>query len=191
MLTTKLRRGFVTEANSWACDLRREMNLLPQNPLCPWATCKHLGIRIYKLSEIKQCVERTLLFERRKGCGFSAAVCFEGIRAFIVINDINDPKRQASDIAHELAHVLLRHPPSHPFHANGIREFLPEHEMEAERLGPTLLVSDEAAVDACRMISRGEHTLPSLSDEWGITREVLRMRINLSGAKKRFSYAAE
>tara|TARA_R110002110_G_scaffold413699_4_gene641455 strand:+ start:532 stop:1104 length:573 start_codon:yes stop_codon:yes gene_type:complete len=188
--TTKLRRGFVKEANEWAIDLRQELNLLPQEPMCPWRLSKHLRVRIIPLSALRQCPERTLLFQRRKGCGFSAAVCFDGIEAFIVINDINDPKRQVSDIAHELAHVLLRHPPSNPFHADGIREFSAEHELEAERLGPTLLVSGHAALEAYRSISSGAHTLSSLSDTWNITEDVIRMQINLSGAKKRFRNAA-
>ncbi|WP_185968423.1 hypothetical protein [Paracoccus sp. M683] len=58
-------------------------------------------------------------------------VCYDGIEAFIVANDFNDQKRQTSDIAHEVAHVLLRLPPENPFHASGIREFHPEHELEA------------------------------------------------------------
>ncbi len=190
MPKTKLRWGFVKEANAWALDLRQEMQLLPQEPMCPWKLCKHLGITIIRLSDLPTCPERTLLFERRKGHGFSAAVCFEGIQAFIVINDINEPKRQASDIAHELAHVLLRHPPKNPFHADGIREFLPEHEAEAERLGPMLLVSEAAALSAYRMISDGTHSLPSLSNEWRITEDVIRMQMGLSGAKKRLRNAA-
>ena len=180
-----LRRGFATEANKWALDLRGELNLASQDPLCPVRLAKHLSVPIFKLSHMPECDERSLLL--RKRYDFSAAVCFDGLAAFILINDGHDPKRQASDVAHELAHVILRHPPANPFHENGIREFSPEHEAEAERLGPNLLVSNEAAVRALRLTMSGQYTLSSLSDAWGITEQVIQMQINLSGAKRRLA----
>ena len=115
MAASKLRRGFVAEANRWALDLRAELGLSGADPLCPWKLAQHLEVPVIKLSDLPQCVERDLLLMKANGHDFSAAVCFEGLAAFIVTNDGNDPKRQASDIAHELAHVLLRHPPANPF----------------------------------------------------------------------------
>lgn len=186
----KLRRGFVTEAHRWADELRSELDLAPHDPMCPKRLAHHLEVPIYPLSGLPACDEQKALLEKRQGYDFSAAACFQGHAAFILFNDGHDPKRQVSDIAHELAHILLGHPPANPFQPNGIRGFLPEHEMEAERLGPTLLVSDAAALRAYRLIRSNTFTLHSLSDEWNITREVIQMRINLSGAKKRLSRAA-
>lgn len=185
MAKVKFRRGFATEANKWALDLRGEMNLASHDPLCPVGLAEHLEIPILKLSRMPDCEERSLLL--RKKHDFSAAVCFDGLAAFILINDGHDLKRQASDIAHELAHVLLRHPPANPFYENGIREFAPEHEAEAERLGPNLLVSNEAAVRALRLTMSGQYSLSSLSDAWGITEQVIQMQINLSGARRRLA----
>lgn len=187
---TKLRRGFVSEANRWALDLREELQLRSADPMCPWQLTTHLSVPVYPLKDLPPCPERELLYGKSKGLGFSAAACFDGFSAFILHNDIHDPKRQASDLAHELGHILLRHPPANPFHPDGIREFSDEHELEAERLGPTLLVSDAAAIDACRLLADKRFTLQALSDHWGITEEVIRMRINLSGAKRRLQYAA-
>lgn len=188
MPKVNLRRGFVSEANKWALDLRGELNLAPHDPMCPVRLAEHLGVPIIKLSGLPDCSERSLLL--RKQHDFSAAVCFDGSAAFILINDGHDPKRQISDIAHELAHVLLRHPPANPFHDNGIREFAPEHEAEAERLGPNLLLSNEAAVRALRLTMSGQYSLSSLSDAWMITEQVIQMQINLSGAKHRVRAAA-
>lgn len=78
-------------------------------------------------------------------------------------------------------------PPASPFYENGIREFSPEHEAEAERLGPNLLVSNEAAVRALRLTMSGQYSLSSLSDAWGITEQVIQMQINLSGARRRLA----
>lgn len=183
----KLRRGFMAESNRWALDLREELGLAAHDPLCPLQLAKHLEVPIYRLSQLPECSERATLLEKRDGHDFSGAVCFDNLAAFIIINDAHEPKRQVSDIAHELAHILLRHPRSNPFQSNGAREFSAEHELEAERLGPTLLLSDAAALRACRALTNGRYNLAGLSDEWGISREVIQMRINLSGARQRVS----
>jgi Zn-dependent peptidase ImmA (M78 family) len=185
----KLRRGFVAEANRWALDFRAELGLAAQDPLCSWKLAKHLCVPVFRLSQLRECKEREILLEKRDGHDFSGAVCFDGRAAFIVINDAHDAKRQVSDIAHELAHVLLGHPPSNPFQDDGVREFSAEHEAEAERLGPALLISDAAAWHARRLIVNGHH-LTNLSDAWGISKEVIQMRINLSGAGRRIPQAA-
>lgn len=190
MATIKLRRGFVAEANRWAIDLRAELGLEANAPLCPWKLAKHLEIPIYLLSEMPVCKEREILLEKQNGHDFSGVVCFDGIAAFIVINDAHEPKRQVSDIAHELAHILLRHPRSSILRRDGVREFSSEHELEAERLGPTLLVSDAAALRACNLIENRHVTMSDLSDRWKISKEVIQMRINLSGAIRRISRAA-
>lgn len=190
MAAGKLRWGFVSEANRWANDLRLELGLSLSDPLDPWILAKHLAVPVYKLSELPACRERDILLTKKDGHDFSAAACFIGVTAFVLLNDGNENKRQASDLAHELAHILLGHPPTNPFQNNGIREFSAEHEAEAERLGPTLLVSDKAAVRAYRLISTGTYTIDKLSDAWGISREVIQMRINLSGARRRIARAA-
>lgn len=190
MAQTKLRRGFVSEAQWWASEFRSEMNLAAYDPMCPRRLARHLSVPIYSLSKFPACVEQQALIEKKQGYDFSAAACFDGCDAFIVLNDGHTSKRQSSDIAHELAHIILRHPPANPFQLGGIREFVPEHEAEAERLGPTLLISDATALRAYKLLQSGTHTLDSLSDEWDITQEVIKMQINLSGARKRLSHAA-
>ena len=71
-----------------------------------------------------------------------------------------------------------------------MRDYPVEIEEEAQWLGPELLVSEQAAMHAYKIINSGEFTLETLSDEWGITAQVIRMRINLVGAKRRFNRAA-
>lgn len=166
------------------------MTLAADGPLCPKALCIHLEVPILLLSTLPACPEREFLLARRKGAHFSAAVCFDGIKAFILLNDSSERKRQASDIAHELAHVLLRHKPVYPFLDGGIREFSFEDEQEAEVLGPVLLVSEKAALLAYRLIQTKTHTLASLSNLWGITEDVIRWRMNAVGASKRVKIAA-
>jgi Zn-dependent peptidase ImmA (M78 family) len=189
-LAKKYRYGFKAEANRFAHELRFEMGVFAEHPLCPWQLATHLAVPILKLTELPDCAEKLYLMEGKGRKEFSATVCYKGIKAFIVSNNVHDKKRQASNIAHELAHILLRHPPAPPFDEDGKRDFLVEIEDEADWLGPSLLVSDDAALNAYKLIQSGNYTLSSLSDEWKMTEDVLRMRMNLVGAKKRFSGGA-
>lgn len=186
----KLRRGFVTEAHWWASSLREEMKIAADAPLCPRKLAEYLEIKIIRLTQLPPLQERELLLSRKAGFGFSAAACFEGLKAFIFLNDANETKRQASDIAHEISHILLRHKPVNPFVPGGKREFSPEDELEAETLGPALLVSEAAALHAYRLIQTRQHSLFSLSNEWMITEDVIRWRMNAVGASKRIKLAA-
>lgn len=189
-LANKYKYGFKAEANRFALELRTEMDVLPEQPLCPWKLAIHLAVPILEFTKLPDCDEKLYLMRGKGKKEFSATVCYEGRKAFIVNNDVHHPKRQASNIAHELAHVLMGHPPAPPFDENGKRDFLPAIEAEAEWLGPALLVSDTSAMHAYRLIRAGEFTLSSLSDEWDITEDVIQMRMNLVGAAKRFRRAA-
>lgn len=189
MSKKKFRYGFKAEANRFALELRDELGVSPHDPLCPWALAEHLYVPILTLSELPDCAEKRHLTGAQGKAEFSATVCFEGTRAFILNNDVHAIKRQASNIAHELAHVLLGHPPTPPFDENGKREFLREVEDEAEWLGPALLVSDKAAMHAYKLIQNNEYSVTSLSDTWQITEDVIKMRMNVVGARKRFGRA--
>ncbi|MFC3088017.1 ImmA/IrrE family metallo-endopeptidase [Tabrizicola soli] len=190
MAKAKPRRGFLSEAHWWANELRKEMGLSLSAPICPRRLCTHLEVPVILLSSLPDLPEKHLLLSQQKGCGFSAAACFDGTRAFILLNDATERKRQASDIAHELAHVILRHQPVNPFTNGGIREFSSTDELEAETLGPVLLVSEYAALDAYRMIQRRQYTLTTLSEAWGITEQVISWRMNAVGASRRVKRAA-
>jgi Zn-dependent peptidase ImmA (M78 family) len=186
----KPRRGFIKEAHWWADELRKEMGVPLHAPLCPRKLCAHLDVPVILLSSLPECPEKGLLLAQARGYGFSAAACYEGTRAFILLNDASERKRQASDIAHELAHVILRHQPVNPFIEGGIRDFSPSDELEAETLGPILLVSEQAALSAFRLIQRKAHTVSSLSEAWGITEQVISWRMNAVGAQRRIRSAA-
>ena len=186
MPRSKLRWGFGTEANAWARDLRDEMNVARDAPLCPLELAEHLYVPVYLGSQLP-LDQRTRQFllgavGRRE---VSAGVFYVGTTAVIVANDAFGPKRLASDIAHEIAHILLRHKPIGFSHKTGRHVYDQEAEDEAARLGPTLLVSEEAALLACELIHGNETTLAELSDEWSVSTHVIQMRINLTGARQR------
>lgn len=189
-MAKKFRYGFKAEANRFAKELREELGVPLHHPLCPWKLAGHLAVPILGITSLPASPEITYLTNGKGKLEFSATVCFKGTKAFIVNNDAHPVKRQASNIAHELAHVLLGHPPTPPFDEDGSRDFLRQVEDEAEWLGPALLVSDKAAVHAYEVIQTGQYTLESLSEEWQVTEDVIKMRMNVSGARKRYKRRA-
>ena len=178
----KLRWGFKTEANNTARDLRREFGLAPADPLDPWCLALHLDIPVLNLSALRAEAEGAVAqLTKKDRQAFSAVTVFSGYKRIIVVNDAHARGRQASNIAHELAHSLLWHEPSPGFDGDGVREWNAEQEEEAQWLAGALLVSEEAALDIVR---RGI-SLDDAARRYGTSIDMIRGRINVTGARKR------
>jgi Zn-dependent peptidase ImmA (M78 family) len=183
-----LRRGFKTEANRTSREIRAELGLAADAPLCPFSTAEHLEVLVIKLSEFeKQHPSEVAYLTSAAGQDeFSAITVCIGTRRIIVYNDGHSPARRAANIMHELAHLLLIHPPHPLCGEKGKRHFDGVLEEEASWLGPALLVSDEAALAVAK---RGV-TLRSAAAEYGVSRSLMQMRLNVTGARRRISRAA-
>jgi Zn-dependent peptidase ImmA (M78 family) len=177
-----LRRGFKAEANEHARELRAELGLTPHAPLSPWKLAAHLGIPVVRLSELASIEPAAVHYLTRSAPDvFSAATLFSGYRRLIVYNDAHHPRRQAADLAHELSHGLLGHPPTPILNEFGCRQFNRVHEEEANWLGPALLVSEEAAL----YIVEQRLTVDAAVREYAASRDVITMRIGVTGAERR------
>ena len=117
---------------------------------------------------------------------FSAVSLSNGSKRTVLHNDANPPARQASDIAHELAHAILLHPPSPPFSEAGIRSFDQDIEDEANWLGFALLVSEEAAIH----IVKCGWSEAVAAKAYAVSKDVVRMRVNVTGARRRVGQKA-
>ncbi|HYD47267.1 MAG TPA: hypothetical protein VEB21_02910 [Terriglobales bacterium] len=95
-----LRRGFKSEANRIAREVRRELRLGLAAPLDPWKLAEHLGIPIETLTSMRcdapQAVEQLAKNDHE---AFSAVAVFSGYRRLIVVNDAHSRGRQASSLA--------------------------------------------------------------------------------------------
>jgi Zn-dependent peptidase ImmA (M78 family) len=177
-----LRRGFKNEANEYARELRVELGLALHAPLSPWALAAHLGIPVMRLSELARIEPAAVRYLMRTAPDvFSAATLFFGYRRLIVYNDAHHPRRQAADLAHEISHGLLGHPPAPILDEFGCRQFNRTHEEEANWLGPALLISEEAALQ----IIEQRMTLTAAVSTYGVSRDLIMMRIGVTGAQRR------
>ncbi|OCQ93492.1 zinc peptidase [Nostoc sp. MBR 210] len=180
----KFRRGFKKEASAYSREFRAELGLKPHDPLCPWQLAEHLAIPIVPLSEFQNKIPDEVRYLTEKDTkSFSAITVFYGTQRIIVHNDAHSLLRQASNVSHELSHGILQHQPDEVFNECGCRNFNQEYEDEANWLGPALLISEEAALH----IVKTAMTIDEAVEYYRASKEVINMRINVTGARKRIS----
>ena len=181
-------RGFKTEANAIALEVRPELGLKQQSPLCPWSLADHLHIPVLTLEVLANnnldIAGHVDYLARREPQVFSAITIFDGVRRHIVHNHAHAPTRQRSDLAHELAHALLQHPPHPPFCTTGQRTYDSKLEAEAGWLGPVLLVPNEAARWA---VANGMDE-DSAGRHFGVSPGLINFRFRMSGARRLSRY---
>jgi Zn-dependent peptidase ImmA (M78 family) len=174
-----LRRGFRTEANDHAREVRRELRLALHDPLDPWRLAAHLEIPVHKLSDLPTEVAHHFL--HLEASAFSAVTVFRSNRRVIVHNDAHNAGRQASDISHELGHGLLLHRPTPALSVVGCRDWDPVLEEEADWLGAALLVSDDVAMH----IAQSGMSNRDAAMAYGVSLQLVTWRMNMTAARKR------
>lgn len=186
MIGLAYRRGFKTQANEIAKEVRMDLGLRPVDPLDPWQLASWLEIPIITLSSLRREIPAAVqCLSTREQSAFSAATVFRGSRRVIVHNDSHAVARQVSNLAHELAHGLLLHPPTPALDDRGCRDWDQDIEDEASWLAGVVLVPEEAAIT---VVKRGL-SLQTAAEEYGVSKSMMQYRINVTGAHTRVARA--
>jgi Zn-dependent peptidase ImmA (M78 family) len=137
-----VRRGFKSEAERLATDLRQRVGCAEEDPAELEAVAENLGVRMLPADQL---VERSRLAELAEiqPDSFSAATFRlpTGERV-VVYNPLHEPGRTRSNQAHELAHIILDHD-VRTIERVGNLKFLTcdvQQEEEADWLGGCLLL---------------------------------------------------
>lgn len=178
-----LRRGFKAESNWISRDVRRSLGVAPEAAICPFALAAHLEVVVCALTEFAdRAGDAVSHFALPLNQGsFSAVTLHIGGGRVIVHNDFHHPKRQAANLAHELAHALLHHPAAPPLNDLGQRVYEDRLEDEANWLGPALLISEEAAL----WIVEQNLSDRDAADYFGVSQAVVVMRLKVTAARQR------
>lgn len=178
----QLRRGFKSEAHAIAREVRAELGLGTADPLDVHALASWLEIPVFGISQLVSVAPDAVThFHRADSSAFSAVTVFRGSRRTIWHNDSHLAGRQSSNIAHELAHGLLLHPPGPALGDDGAREWDGEAEAEASWLGGALLISDEAAFH----IASSGMQLDQAAERYGVSTRLVDFRLNVTAATLR------
>lgn len=176
-----LPRGFKTNAEREAVRVRRELGLAEADRLDVHRLSEHLDIKIVNADRL---VSRDRLeeIERLQAFAFSAATFHIGDRCYVVTNPLRTDGRQASDISHEIAHMMLKHELTEIREVNGIpfRTCQPDQEEQATAFGGTLLLPRPLLLSAARR----RMGPPEIATTYGVTEEMARYRYNATGVAK-------
>lgn len=176
-----LPRGFRAESEREAIRLRKKLKLDATEPLDVLKLANVIGVKVISAEKL---VNRKRLeeLEAIQSFSFSAATFEVGERHFIVTNPLRSKGRISSDVAHELAHVLLKHDLSEIRELDGIafRTCRPDEEEQATSFGGTILLPRPILVSAARRgLSPDE-----IANEHNVTTEMARFRFNSTGVAK-------
>jgi Zn-dependent peptidase ImmA (M78 family) len=177
-----MKRGFKSFAESISVEVRKEMGIPAHGRLCSFQLAEHLGVPTIGFSKLAAGAKalgvtaRQLEALHKEVHGMSVPL---GVGNAILYNDSNGPARQQSDIAHEAAHILLRHPLADII-SGAITIRTKELEEEAIHLGGVLLLPLPAALH----ILRQRKSVNAAAEEYGISAEMITYRCNISGARQ-------
>lgn len=180
-----LRRGFKTWCENAARGYRREFGLDPMSALDPRLLASKLGVIIWKPSDVPGLSPKALRqLIKTDPDGWSAVtICLEG-RCLIITNDTHSDERQNNSLMHELSHVVLEHNAAKVFVSPAGQMLLSEYdkvqEEEADCLSSTLLVPRDVLLE---LLSKG-YDEKRVAAHFSVTKELIRMRVNLTGVRK-------
>jgi Zn-dependent peptidase ImmA (M78 family) len=176
-----LPRGFKSEAERTAARLRAELGVAEHDAVDIKAVAVHLGVRVLPATEL---VERKRLeeIESIQAYAFSACTFEINSRRVIVYNPIRSAERTASDIAHELAHLLLEHELAEVQYLDGVpfRTCRADQEEQATALGGTILLPRPLLLRAAHQGATKE----SIAKTHMVTEEMVRFRWNTTGVAR-------
>ena len=178
------RRGFKSWCERAAVEKRSELQLRPDDPLSPWKLAARMGITIWHPADIPG-LSTDALHVLLKGDpdGWSAVTLRLDSKDLVILNSAHSPARQASDLMHEISHMLLAHRPSRVDVTEDMYLLLRTHdatqEDEAVWLSGCLLLPRPALLS----IQRKRDPDPVAAQSFGVSVDMLTYRRRMSGVE--------
>ncbi len=175
----KFARGFKTHCERAVTALRAELEVDDEAPIDMHSLATHLYIPVHSLATllITSGQSRSHPKVDEIYCKVSALTVFDGTFRTIIYNDEHPLTRHRSNMAHELAHALLQHPPSNSGLAAHQEEM---HEAEAGWMGGVLMLTAGQA----RRIAGSRMNRTTAETQYQLSPEMLRFRLNVTGAAR-------
>ena len=176
-------RGFKSWAERTSGNIRRELDLSPHDPLDVF--------RLAEFLEVMACTPRDfpglpsdvlnqLLDHDPWGWSAATLTRHDG-KVLLIFNPRKSRGRMASDIAHELAHIILEHKPSTIIFSHdgsfAMRTYDQKQEDEANWLAWSLLLPREALLRTRRNALSVEQT----AEMYGVTTQLVNYRLRMTG----------
>lgn len=181
-------RGFKTWCENISENTRQRLKLLPYEPLAPSILAENMGVIILDFSEIQGLDPSSANYLlSRQGDEWSAVTVYAAGKKIIVVNPRHSDARQASNIMHELAHIIRGHKPSQVQRYQGyaLRDFNQLQENEANWLAGCLLLPRKALLH----VGYNGIELEKAVQIYGVSKSLYKYRFGISGVSKQLRYA--
>lgn len=181
-------RGFKTWCENTAVGFRRDLGLDAVDPLPPRDLASELGVKVWGADEVPGVDAETLhTLLRTDPSSWSALTINAGQERLIVLNTAHSGARSASDLSHELAHLVLGHEPGRvDVSEDGLlmlHSFDRSQEDEANWLAGCLLLPRDALLH----IARQGWPPPDAAGRYGVSLDMLKYRLNVTGVNAQAS----
>ena len=175
------------ELQRLAVEIRKvDLGLTEFERLCPYRLAEEHGTAVYSIEELAAygCPQDAIdYFSAQHPESWSAALIPDGTGRFIVENTVHLPRRRRSNVAHEVAHLLLEHELDCVLLSDGQsgcrNPASRSLEAEAAELAAELLLPAAAA----RRAAVAGKTDEQVADTFDVSTELARWRMNVSGAR--------
>ncbi len=179
-----LERGFKSWAERFAEGLRKELGMDLDDPMDLDRLASFFGAKLLTPKDIPGMSERHLKqLLSVDHSGWSAVTVCVGDKSVIIHNPRHSKARQASNIAHEVAHLILEHEPTRLVMSQDgalvMRSFNEKQEEEANWLAWCLLLPREAIVAALKRNT----PVDQIADQFGVSEPLVRFRVHKTGAQ--------
>lgn len=173
-------RGFKSWCERVAVTQRSELNLQPTDALDARRLASHLGVIVWTADQVPELDFKYLsVLIREDPDSWSAITLCTGARDLIILNPVHSEGRLASDIMHELAHIILGHEPARvEVSKDGfliLSTYNKEQEEEAKWLSGCLLLPREALL----FIRRSGLSAEMVAAKYGVSVAMLTFRQNV------------
>lgn len=182
-----LRRGFKAEAERLAKEIWGGIGLDPGDPLDALSLAKHVGCDVRSAADIVDIAKLKELQRIQDDAFFACTFKLPNERHAIVYNALMADTRINSDVAHEVAHIVLKHRLSRlqrigevAFHSCDSQQ-----EEEARWLSGCLLLPRFAIAHDLR--KRLSHS--TIADNRRLSLEMVEYRARVTGVARQFAAA--
>ena len=180
-----MRRGFKAWSERTSREYRNSMGVPQAHPLDPRRLADLLGVRVITPEAIpglsRESVSQLTRVDRESWS--AVTITYQGKR-LVVLNSGHSPARQASSLAHELAHIILNHTTDEAVLSDEGFLFRGSYdagqEEEANWLAGCLLVPRDGLLAAGRRSGDHRH----LAMRFGVSMEMVAWRLRVTGVSR-------
>lgn len=179
-------KGFKSWCETTSKNFRKELKISPTDPLDAFKFAEHLNILVWSLKEIPDLDQQTIASLVKDGSSWSAATISFNNEYLIIYNPTHSKARTASNLMHEISHIVIGHEPARvDVSVDNImllNTYDKNQEEEADWLCGCLLLPRDAAIK----VKRNKLDDQKAAELYGISKEMLKYRMNVTGTNKLF-----